>query len=74
MTLRLATVAGLLAALTHAGCSSQTAYASGQAWQQGQCNKIIDMQERERCMAPTRQSYDRYQKQADELKSGAQPE
>jgi hypothetical protein len=61
-------LATLLACTTAASCSTEQTYASGQSWQQGQCNKIIDMQERERCMAPTRQPYDRYQKQADGLK------
>ena len=60
----------LFAAAATAGCSSQQTYASGQAWQQNQCQKILDMQERERCLAPTRESYDSYQRKAGELKKG----
>lgn len=63
----------LLACAGAAACSTQQTYASGQAWQQGQCNKIIDMQERERCLVPTRQPYDRYQQQADDLKKSGPP-
>jgi membrane protein DedA with SNARE-associated domain len=49
-------------------CSSQQTYASGQTWQRNECNKIIDMQERQRCVAKANDSYDSYQKQVDELK------
>ena len=58
----------LLACAAATACSSRQTYASGQAWQQNRCNKIIDMQERERCLAPTRESYDDYQRKADALK------
>ena len=51
-----------------AACSSQQSYATGQAWQQNECNKIIDMQDRERCMIRTRGSYDTYQRRVDDLK------
>jgi len=51
-----------------AACSSQQGYATGQAWQQNECNKIIDTPDRERCLARARQSYDTYQRQVDDLK------
>ena len=51
-----------------AACSSQQSYATGQAWQQTECNKIIDMQDRERCMVRARESYDSYQRRVDDLK------
>jgi len=51
-----------------AACSSQQTYATGQAWQQNECNKIIDTPDRERCLARARQSYDTYQRQVDDLK------
>ena len=44
-------------------CSSQQMYGSGQAWQKNQCSKIIDAQERSRCMASTSTSYDEYRRQ-----------
>jgi membrane protein DedA with SNARE-associated domain len=61
-------LATLLACALGAACSSQQSYATGQAWQQNECNKIIDMQDRERCMARTRESYDSYQRRVDDLK------
>jgi hypothetical protein len=57
-----------------AACSSQQTYATGQAWQQSECNKIIDMQDRERCMARTRESYDSYQRRVDDMKKSSRAE
>ncbi|MFZ2648987.1 MAG: hypothetical protein WA210_02675 [Burkholderiaceae bacterium] len=53
-----------LAGLVQA-CSTQQAYGAGQAWQRQECNKIIDAQERGRCMASTNTSYDEYKRQAE---------
>ncbi len=50
------------------GCSSQQAYHSGQAWQRNECNKIIDAQERSRCLASTSTSYEEYQRQAEKAR------
>ena len=67
--MRFALLLTLLGACTlGAACSSQQTYATGQGWQQNECNKIIDMQDRERCMARTRESYDTYQRRVDDLK------
>lgn len=52
------------------GCSSQQLYHSGQAWQQNACNKIIDMQERNRCMANAGTSHDEYKRQTQAAKDG----
>ena len=60
-------------ALTTA-CSSQQTYATGQTWQRNECNKIIDMQERQRCLARANDSYETYQKQVDDMKKPARPE
>ena len=49
-------------------CSSQQLYGAGQAWQRNECNKIIDSQERNRCMASTNTSYEDYKRQADEAR------
>jgi hypothetical protein len=54
----------LLAPSLFAGCSMQQVYNTGQAWQQNQCLKIIDAQERSRCMASTGTSYDEYKRES----------
>jgi hypothetical protein len=61
--------AAAIAAVALQGCSSQQLYATGQAWQQNECNKIVDMQERQRCMSKASSSYDTYQRQATEAKN-----
>jgi len=53
----------LLALVSLAGCSAQQGYASAQAWKRNQCTKIIDAQERIRCLRETDVSYDRYKKE-----------
>jgi hypothetical protein len=58
----------LLASLLAAGCSTQTIYASGQAWQRDQCQKLNDKSERDRCLANASDSYDTYRTKADTLK------
>jgi hypothetical protein len=50
------------------GCSSQQLYGVGQDWQKNECNKIIDMQERNRCMSSTKTSYDDYKRQSEAAK------
>lgn len=51
-----------------AGCSSQQLYGGGQAWQQQECNKLMDAQERNRCMSSAKRSYDEYRREADAAK------
>lgn len=51
-------------------CSSQQGYASAQAWKRNQCSKIVDAQERIRCLREADKSHDNYQKQAEDAKSG----
>jgi len=63
-----------LVSLLCAACSSQQTYATGQTWQRNECNKIIDMQERQRCVAKANESYDTYQKQVDDLKKPTRTE
>ena len=58
-----AAVAAVLSIL--AGCSTQQLYGAGQAWQKTECTKIIDAQERSRCLASTNTSFDEYQRQRD---------
>ncbi len=64
----------ILVCLLGAACSSQQTYATGQTWQRNECNKIIDMQERQRCVAKANDSYDTYQKQVDDLKKPTRTE
>jgi hypothetical protein len=54
-----------LASLGLAGCSSQQLYGAGQGWQRAECNKIMDAQERSRCMASASTSYEDYRKQSE---------
>lgn len=51
-----------------AGCSSQQLYGGGQAWQQQECSKLMDAQERNRCMASAKRSYDEYRREAEAAK------
>ena len=65
ITLLLATSA-LAVALS--ACTSRMAYESGQAMQRNACDKLVDMQERQRCMARVNMPYDQYQREADEAR------
>ena len=56
-----------LAGLAAAGCSTQTAYHSGQGWQRQQCFKIEDMQQRQRCLKSASTSYEDYQREVESL-------
>lgn len=62
-TLLLLAVAGL------PGCSTQQAYGGGQAWQRQECNKLMDADQRSRCMASANTSYDDYKRQAEAAKA-----
>lgn len=64
---------GLLAVLvllTLGGCSSQELYGTGQAWQRQECSKLMDSQERSRCMASASRSYDDYKREVEAGKAG----
>jgi hypothetical protein len=54
------------------GCSSQQLYGVGQGWQRNECNRIIDLQERNRCTAGANKSYEEYKRQS-EAAEGAKP-
>ncbi|MFZ2987643.1 MAG: hypothetical protein WA086_06595 [Ideonella sp.] len=58
-------VAAMAALATLAACSSQQLYEAGQGWQRQECEKILDAQERGRCIAATRNSYDSYKRQTE---------
>lgn len=55
----------LLAASGVPACSSQQAYAAGQAWQRSECSKISDSQDRSRCLAAASTSYEDYRRQVE---------
>ena len=59
----------LAALVTLTGCSAQQGYAGAQSWKRNQCSKIVDAQERIRCLREAEQPYDSYQKQAEDAKS-----
>lgn len=52
-------------ALGLAACSTQQAYGAAQAWQRNECHKIIDAQERSRCLASSSTSYEDYKRQSE---------
>jgi hypothetical protein len=58
----------LLPAAWISACSVQQAYGAGQAWQRLDCNRIADMQERQRCMASPSISYEDYLRQSEAAK------
>jgi hypothetical protein len=61
-------LASLVSMTLLAGCTTQQAYSTGQAWRQNECNKLTDMSERQRCMKEAGQPYDAYQKDVDNIK------
>jgi hypothetical protein len=64
-----ALVVALLAVPFITACSSRQMYGSGQGWQRTECNKISDLQERNRCLKSANTSYEEYQRQADAAKN-----
>ncbi len=48
------------------GCTTQQLYSTGQSWQRNQCTRLVDQQERERCLANAGASYETYKKQSDQ--------
>jgi hypothetical protein len=64
----------ILAALTlPAACTTQQAYLTGQGWQQQQCLKLPDLEERRRCEKSTAMSYERYREEADAARRASGP-
>lgn len=66
--MRYSVILACLAAATLAcACSSQQAYDLGQTWQRNECDKILDMQERQRCIHSASTPYDAYQRQRQDI-------
>jgi hypothetical protein len=61
----LALFLALLAPVIFGGCSAQQVYGVGQAWQKNECLKIIDAQDRSRCLSSTATSYEQYKRERD---------
>lgn len=58
-------IVAAIAMVTATGCTTQQLYNTGQAWQRNECSKIMDQQERVRCLSSTSASYEAYKKQSD---------
>jgi hypothetical protein len=59
----------LLATLTplfSSGCTAQQAYETGQSWQRNRCDRIVDFEERRRCLEAADVPYDSYRRQTEE--------
>ena len=52
-----------------AGCSTQVAYSTAQAWQRQECQKMPDQQLRQRCLDSSATSYEDYRRQTEAAKS-----
>lgn len=64
MKSRISIIGSAMAALiTGTGCTTQQLYSTGQAWQRNECNRLMDQQERSRCLWSTITSYEAYKQQ-----------
>ena len=52
------------------GCSSQQLYSAGQQWQRNECRRL-PVAEQDRCLKSNAMSYEEYQKQTAEGRSGS---
>ncbi len=66
MKSRISIIGSAMAALLLAGtgCTTQQLYNTGQAWQRNECGRIMDQQERSRCLSSTSTSYEAYKQQS----------
>jgi len=46
------------------GCTARQLYTTGQAWQQHECGRMIDQQDRERCLVNASTPYETYTRQS----------
>jgi hypothetical protein len=65
MNPRILAIAVSVTMVTITGCTAQQLYSTGQSWQRNECSKIIDQQERARCLSNAGASYETYKKQSD---------
>ncbi|MBL8498331.1 hypothetical protein ABF87_06135 [Nitrosomonas sp. JL21] len=65
MNSRILAIVVTVTMVTTTGCTAQQLYTTGQSWQRNQCTRLMDQQERERCLANAGVSYETYKKQSD---------
>ena len=61
----------LAIALPLSACSSQQLYSTGQEWQKNECNKLVDAEQRTRCMNNAKISHDEYKRDAEAARAGS---
>lgn len=49
------------------GCSPPQWYGAGQAWQRHECQRVPDVDQRQRCLQQARTPHEDYRRQADAL-------
>lgn len=57
----------MLIILFQAGCSAQQMFATGQAYQQNQCLRILDKLQRDYCMSQISIGYEEYKRETIEI-------
>lgn len=60
------TIMLLIAFIACTACGSKELYHSSQGWRQNECQKIIENEERVKCMEAANKSYEQYQKERNE--------
>ena len=60
--------ATLILAVLISACTAEQAYYAGQTWQQNECNKIVDREQRDRCLSSAGGSYEAYKRQTEEIR------
>jgi hypothetical protein len=55
----------LVACCLLAACTSRQLYDSAQGWQRNECNRLVDLQDRKRCLESSATSYDEYKRQTE---------
>jgi hypothetical protein len=53
-------------ALLACGCSNRQVYDSAWGWRRNECQKIVNDDERARCLEAANTSYDKYKREQDE--------
>ena len=54
---------------TAAGCSARVAYDSAQNWQRLECQKILDLSARNKCLADASAPYEDYKRRAESART-----
>lgn len=59
------TLIACCALLALSGCSGRQLYDGASGWRENECNRIVDVAERERCLETARLDYERYRRERD---------